>query len=126
MSALVDNSQIVTRTNQTTTVGVVMDLSDIDVISVSVSYAPVGGGTATIALYESVDGTNFIAVSGLTVAVSGNGTTIWHINPVFSRYYKLLYTATSGGVTFSASINARNNSTISNADVVVPVTITAS
>lgn len=126
MSTIVDNSVVVNQTNQTTTMGTVLDMQDIDILSMSVTYAPVAGGTATIALYESVDGVNYIAISGLTVSVSGSGTTIWHLNPVFSRWLKILYTATSGGVTYSASINARNNTARSNADVIGPVTTTAS
>lgn len=125
MSDIVDNSTVVSRTNQTTTRGTVLDLQDIDVFSVSVTYAPVAAGTATIALYESVDGTNYVAISGLTVAVSAPGTTIWHLNPVFSKWLKILFTATSGGVTYSATIAARNNSTISNG-VGVTVATTAS
>lgn len=125
MSAIVDNSQVESRTNQTVLRGTVLDLQDIDIISVSVTYAPVAAGTATIALYESVDGTNYVAISGLTVAVSAAGTTIWHVSPVFSKWMKILYTPTSGGVTYSATINARNNSVISNG-VGIPVTVTAS
>lgn len=125
MSAIVDASQVESRTNQTVTRGTVLDLQDIDVISVSVTYAPVLTGTGTLALYESVDGTNYVAISGLTVAISAPGTTIWHVSPVYSKWMKILYTPTSGGVTYSATINARNNSTVSNG-VGVPVTVTAS
>lgn len=125
MSAIVDNSQVENRTNQTVTRGTVLDLQDIDILSVSVTYAPVLTGTATIALYESVDGVNYVAISGLTVNVSAPGTTIWHVNPVFSRWLKVLYTATSGGVDYSVTINARNNSVLSNG-VGIPVTVTAS
>ena len=125
MSCIVDNSTVVDSTNQTTTEGTVLDLQDIDIVSVSVTYAPVAGGTATIAIYESVDGQNYVAVSGLTVNVSSSGTTIWHLDPV-SRFAKILFTPTAGGVTYSATINARNNSVKSNADVVIPVTTTAS
>lgn len=125
MSAIVSNAQVESRTNQTATRGTVLDLQDIDVISVSVTYAPVSGGTATIALYESVDGTNYVAITGQTVAVSASGTTIWHVSPVYSKWMKILFTPTAGGVTYSATISARNNNTISNG-VGVPVTVTAS
>lgn len=125
MSATVDASQVESRTNQTVTRGTVLDLQDIDVISVSVTYAPVLTGTATIALYESVDGTNYVAISGLTVAVSAPGTTIWHVNPVFSKWMKILFTPTSGGVDYSATISARNNSVNATGNT-VPVTVTAS
>lgn len=115
MSTIVDNRAVISKTNQTTTTGVVLDLSDIDRLSISATYTPVSGGTGTLAVYESVDGQNFVAVSGLTVAISSSGTTIWHLDPVISRYYKILYTATSNGMTFTVTINARNNTAWSNA-----------
>lgn len=118
MSSIVDNRAIITFVNQTTTRGAILDLSDIDVLSLSSTYTPVGGGTGTLALYESVDGQNFVAVSGMTVAISSAGTTIWHLSPVFSRYYKVLYTATTFGMTLTVTINARNNTARSNAYVV--------
>lgn len=118
MSTIVDNRAVISKVNQTTTIGVVLDLSDIDVMSVSSTYAPVSAGTGTLALYESVDGTNFVAIAGLTVAISASGTTIWHLAPVFSRYLKVLYTATSNGMTFTTTINARNNTAVNNAYVV--------
>jgi hypothetical protein len=118
MSTIVDNRAVISKVNQTTTTGVILDLSDIDIMSISSTYAPVGGGTGTLALYESVDGTNFVAISGLTVAISGAGTTIWHLSPVYSRYLKVLYTASTLGVTFTTTINARNNTAWNNAYVV--------
>jgi hypothetical protein len=123
MSTIVDNRQIINVTDQTTTTGVVLDLSDIDIISFSSTYAPVSSGTGTLALYESVDGQNFVAVSGLTVAISANGTTIWHLDPVYSRYYKVLYTATTAGMTLTVTMNARNNTALNNAYVVPPPSV---
>ena len=118
MSTIVDNRAVISKVNQTTTTGVVLDLSDIDIMSISSTYTPVTAGTGTLALYESVDGTNFVAISGLTVAITMSGTTIWHLSPVFSRYLKILYTATSNGMTFTTTINARNNTSWNNAYVV--------
>jgi len=125
MSQIVDNSQVMSKTNQTTTTGVVLDLSDVDIISISSTYTPVGGGTGTLAVYESVDGQNFVAVSGLTVNITMSGTTIWHLSPI-SRYYKILYTATTFGMTFTVTINARNNTAWSNAYVVPSPSVTNS
>jgi hypothetical protein len=119
MSTIVDARQVINFVNQTTTKGVVLDLSDIDILSLSATYTPVGGGTGTLALYESVDGQNFVAIAGLTVSISASGTTIWHLNPVFSRYLKILYTASTFGMTLTVTQNARNNSTIG-AENVVP------
>lgn len=118
MSSLVDNRQIINYVNQTATAGVVLDLSDIDIITFSSTYTPVSSGTGTLALFESVDGTNFIAVSGVSVSITTAGTTIWHVDPVYSRYYKVLYTATTTGMTLAVTMNARNNTAINGAYVV--------
>jgi hypothetical protein len=123
MSTIVDARQVINFTNQTTTKGVVLDLSDIDIISFSSTYTPVSSGTGTLALYESVDGQNFVAVSGLTVSITMSGTTIWHLSPVFSRYYKILYTASTAGMNLTVTMNARNNSTIGPENVVPPPSI---
>ena len=123
MSTIVDNRAVINVLNQMSTTGVVLDLSDIDIISLSSTYAPQEGGTGTLAVYESVDGQNFVAVSGLTVTISANGTTIWHISPVFSRYYKVLYTATSGGMNLTVTMNARNNTSWNNSYVVPPPSV---
>jgi hypothetical protein len=120
MSLIADNRAVINVVNQTTTTGVVLDLSTIDLISLSATYTPVSGGTGTLAVYESVDGTNYVAVSGLTVAISMSGTTIWHINPVFSRYYKILYTASTNGMTLTVTMNARNNTDYADVTVVPP------
>jgi hypothetical protein len=118
MSQIVDARAVLSVVNQTTTTGVVLDLSDIDVLSLSSTYAPVGGGTGTLALYESVDGVNYVAISGLTAALSAAGTTIWHLSPVYSKWLKILYTATTFGMTITTTMNARNNTARSNAYVV--------
>jgi hypothetical protein len=120
MSTITDNRAVLSLVNQTTTTGVVLDLSDIDIMSISSTYTPVGGGTGTLALYESVDGQNFVAISGLTVSISMSGTTIWHLSPVFSRSLKILYTASTFGMTLTTTINARNNTAWNNAYVVPP------
>jgi hypothetical protein len=126
MSTIVDNRAVISLVNQTTTTGVILDLSDIDILSLSSTYTPVGGGTGTLALYESVDGQNFVAVSGLTVSITMSGTTIWHLSPVYSRYYKILYTASTFGMTLTVTMNARNNTARNNAYVVPPPSVTNS
>jgi hypothetical protein len=126
MSLIAVNQQIINYTNQTTTSGVVMDLSTIDLISISGTYTPVSSGTGTLAVYESVDGTNYAAVTGLTVSITMTGTTIWHINPIFSRYYKILYTATSNGMNLTVTVNARNNADYDDVTILPPlVTVTS-
>jgi hypothetical protein len=67
-----------------------------------------------------VDGINYVAVSGLTVSITMSGTTIWHINPIFSRFYKILYTASSFGMTLTVTLNPRNNSDYDDVTVLPP------
>lgn len=109
MSSIADNRQIINVVNQTTNTGIVLDMSDIDLVSISATYTPVSAGTGTLAAFESVDGVNYVAIAGLTVAISASGTTIWHINPIFSRLLKILYTATTNGMTLVVTMNSRNN-----------------
>jgi hypothetical protein len=123
MSLIAVNQQVINFTNQTTTSGVVMDLSTVDLVSISGSYTPVSGGTGTLAVYESVDGVNYVAVTGLTVAISMSGTTVWHINPIFSRYYKILYTATSNGMNLTVTMNARNNAEYDDVTILPPLVV---
>jgi hypothetical protein len=123
VSQIVDNRQVISFSNQTTTSGVVLDLSDIDILSISSTYAPVGGGTGTLAVYESDDNANFVAVSGLTISITMSGTTIWHLVPVISKYYKILYTASTAGMNLTVTIAARNNTAWSNAYVVPTPTV---
>jgi len=123
MSLIADNRAVINVLNQTSTTGVILDLSTIDLISLSATYTPVGGGTGTLAVYESVDGQNFVAVSGLTVSITMSGTTIWHINPVFSRYYKILYTASTFGMNLTVTMNARNNADYDDVTVVPPPSV---
>jgi hypothetical protein len=126
MSLIAVNQQVINFTNQTTTSGVVLDLSTIDLISISGTYTPVSSGTGTLAVYESVDGVNYVAVTGLTVAISMSGTTIWHINPIFSRFYKILYTATSNGMNLTVTVNARNNSDYDDVTILPPLAVVTS
>jgi hypothetical protein len=120
MSLIADNRAVMNLVNQTVTTGVVLDLSTIDLLSIGATYTPVGGGTGTLAVYESVDGVNYVAVSGLTVSITMAGTTIWHINPIFSRYYKILYTASSFGMTLTVTLNPRNNADYDDVTVLPP------
>jgi hypothetical protein len=126
MSLIADNRSVINFTNQTTTSGVVLDLSTIDLLSIGATYVPVSGGTGTLAVYESVDGVNYVAVTGLTVAISASGTTIWHINPIFSHFYKILYTATSNGMNLVVTLNPRNNTDYDDVTVLPPPVVVAS
>jgi hypothetical protein len=126
MSLIAVNQTVINFTNQTVTSGVVLDLSTIDLISISGTYTPVSSGTGTLAVYESVDGVNYVAVTGLTVAISMSGTTIWHISPIFSRFYKILYTATSNGMNLTVTVNARNNSDYDDVTILPPPVVVAS
>ena len=78
-------------------------------------------GSSTVALYESSNGTNFLAIAGAT-DTSGVGTAIIHVAPVYPRYIKVLFTPVSGAANFTVNINARDNSITSPGNT-VPVTL---
>lgn len=63
--------------------------------------------SGTLALYESVDGVNFMAISGDTTTITGSGTAIWHIQPVYSKYTQVKFTPTSGVINYTVYVTAR-------------------
>ncbi len=122
MSMIVSNAQVMTGTALAANKSAIIDCQDIDVLSLQI-VSTAQSGSNIIAAYESVDGTNFVALSGLTVTITTTPTdTIWHISPVYSRYVKVLFTAGSGATTFTITMNARNN-TARSGGVTVPVTL---
>lgn len=122
MSALVSNAQILTGTLLAANKSAIIDCEDVDVLSIQV-VSTAQTGSNIIALYESVDGVNYVAISGDTVTITTTPTnTIWHLSPVYSKWVKVLFTAGSGSVTFAVSMSARNNSTTSSG-FNVPVTL---
>lgn len=122
MSAIVQNGLVMTGTALATNKSAIIDCQDIDVLSLQV-VSTAQSGSNVIALYESADGSNFVAISGDTVTITTTPTnTIWHLQPVFSRYVKVLFTAGSGSTTFTVSLNARNNTMLTNG-VTVPITL---
>lgn len=122
MSMIVQNGIVVTGSALAANKSAIIDCQDIDVLSLQV-VSTAQSGSNIIALYESVDGTNFVAVSGDTVTITtGAVNIIWHLDPVFSRYLKVLFTAGSGATTFVVSMNARNNTVLTNG-VTVPITL---
>ena len=126
MSNIVSNQQIMSYEAQAATVGAILDLSDIDVLSLQV-VSTAQSGSSVLALYESVGGSNWVAISGDTVTITTSNTnTIWHLDPVYSRYLKVLFTYESGACTFNVTISARNNTAQGQgAYVLPPVSVTA-
>lgn len=122
MSAIVQNGVVMSGTAQAANKSAIMDCQDIDVLSLQV-VSTAQSGSNVLAIYESVDGQNFVAVSGDTVTITTSPVNvIWHMQPVFSRYIKVLFTAASGSTTFVVSMNARNNTVLTNG-VTVPITL---
>lgn len=114
MSAIVSNSQIMSGTLLAASSSAIIDCQDLDVLSLQV-VSTAQTGSNVIALYESVDGQHFVAISGDTVTITTSPVNvIWHLQPVFSRYVKVLFTPASGSTSFTVTMNARNNTMISN------------
>jgi type 1 fimbria pilin len=93
-----------TGTAQTTALTTLLDLREADRLSVGV-HVSAASGSNLIDLEESVDGINFVVVASLNI--SDPGTTIWHVDPVFSRWKKISYTPGTGSATFTVHINSR-------------------
>lgn len=122
MSAIVQNGLVMSGTAQAANKSAILDCQDIDVLSLQV-VSTAQSGSNVMAVYESVDGQNFVAVSGDTVTITTTPVNvIWHLSPVYSRYIKLLFTAGSGATTFTVSVNCRNN-TVQTNGVTVPITL---
>lgn len=120
MSAIVQNGTVMTGTALAANKSAILDCQDLDVLSLQV-VSTAQSGSNIIALYESVDGVNFVAMSGDTVTITTSAVNvIWHTQPVFSRFVKVLFTAGSGATTFTVSMTARNNTVLTNG-VTVPI-----
>jgi hypothetical protein len=110
VSCLVDNSVLFDETNLATDKSVIIDMSQIDRLSVQITVFAFTSGLPDfpmISLNESVDGINFTQVANLTFLTVG--VTIWHIAPIFSQFKKILYQARNGSGTFKVQINAHND-----------------
>jgi hypothetical protein len=127
MSNIIDNSQIMSYAAQAATVGAILDLSDVDVLAIQ-AVSTAQSGSSVLACYESCDGTNWVAISGLTETITTSNTdVIWHLSPVNGRYLKVLLTYASGAATFTVTITARNNTAQGQgAYVLPPVSVCAS
>lgn len=122
MSFVVSNAQVMSGTALAANKSAIIDCQDLDVLSLQV-VSTAQSGSNVIALYESVDGTNFVAISGDTVTITTTpANVIWHLSPVYSRYTKVLFAAGSGATTFTVSMNARNNTVATNG-CTVPITL---
>lgn len=122
MSTTLPLLNIFNLTDQAADTSAILDCACVDVLSVQV-VSTAQTGSSVIALYESVDGSNWVAISGDTETITTADTNVvWHLEPVFSRYVKVLFTYGSGACTFSVKVTARNTTSIS-VDSSVPVTI---
>jgi hypothetical protein len=114
MSTIVNNTQIFSQTNVTTSYTYNIDVTNIDNIAISVTCTPVSSGTGTLVLNASVDGANFAPIPNSSTSISASGTTIYTVaNPAY-KYIQVSYTASSNGMTIVGSINSRDNTIVSN------------
>lgn len=122
MSSIVDSSVLFDEINLTTDKSVIIDMSQINRLSIQITVFAFTGGLPDfpmVSLNESVDGINFTQVANLTFQTIG--VTIWHIDPVFSQYKKILYQAQGGSGTFKIQINAHNDSITSFGGTIIKV-----
>lgn len=102
MSGLITNKKIFDETNLDIELSVILDLADCDLFSCGTTVTAATGSN-TLSLLESVDGINFVPVAALIITAPG--TTIWHVNPVFSQFKKILFTPGSGAASFTVTLN---------------------
>jgi hypothetical protein len=120
VSRIIDESLVLAGVDCTTLRSVTLDLGEVDIISIGVTIISCNP-IIKFTLNESVDGVNYVQVAAITECIEG--TTIWHIGPVFSRWKKVIYNPDGGGVaTFTVTINAHNN-TITSTGSKVPFTV---
>ena len=122
MSSIVDSSVLFNETNLATDKSVIIDMSQIDRLSIQITLFSFTPGLLTfpaVSLNESVDGVNFTQVANLSFQTMG--VTIWHVDPVFSQYKKIMYTADGGSATFKIQINAHNDTITSFGGTVIKV-----
>jgi hypothetical protein len=60
----------------------------------------------TLKLQESVDGINFVDISGDNVIITTAGTTIWHVTP-WAQYINLVLTPSTGAINLSVLVDSR-------------------
>jgi hypothetical protein len=105
MSRIIDERVLFNEVNLAVEKSVIMDMSEIDFLSVAINITACTGSNV-LDLLESLDGINFVPVA--SKIMTEPSLTIWHVYPVFSRYKKLHYVPGTGGATFTVQINARD------------------
>lgn len=97
MSTVLNNNAITIAGVDTSAVLKVFNISAYDSVSIQLNYT-VSAADIVLALYESNDEVNLVAISGKTVEVTASGTTIWDISSPSSTYLAIQATATSGSL----------------------------
>lgn len=85
---------------------VTIDVQDVDYASVQVT-ASAASGSNIIACYASNDGTNWVALTSMTVTVTGATTSLFRLGAPDYRYLQVRFTAGSGSVTGSVIVWVR-------------------
>lgn len=101
---LLDNSQIINKTNQTAAFNYVYNASVGDMISFQVDATQVSTGTGTIKLQQSLDNSTWFDVSGDTLIINGTVDALWTVSPITAVFYRVNYAPTTGGTNFRVQV----------------------
>lgn len=72
------------------------------------AFTPAALGSSTFACYGSNDGTNWVALTSMTVTISAAGTSLFRLGSPDYRYLQLRFTApVAGALTIAVYVNAR-------------------
>ena len=104
-STLIDSSTLISKTNQTTSTSAVYNVALGTDVTFQVSGSQVSSGTGTLKLQQSCDDVTYFDVSGDSLTINGTVTALWVQSPVTTQYYKVVYTASSGGTNFTVLVN---------------------
>lgn len=85
---------------------VTIDIQDVDYLSVQVT-ATAASGSNIVACYASNDGTNWVALTSMTVTITGATSVLFRLGAPDYRYLQVRFTAGSGSTTGSVNVWVR-------------------
>lgn len=108
MAENIYNYKIVTDGNMSSNItSSMVDLSKTDGYSVYAKWT--GSPVGVIELRASLDGINFVPISGSATNVNSAGDALWEITTAFYDKIIVVYTATSGTGTLNVQINGKGD-----------------
>lgn len=102
---LFNNTLVVNGDMTSDLISDVKDLSLVDGYAIYANWT--GSPVGTIKLQVSVDGTNFVDLSGSETEVNSAGEALWEVTTAYYDKVRTYYTFTSGSGTLNVRINGK-------------------